>query len=126
MKEAESVRVAVVVGVGAGLGAALGRRFARGYAVALVARGGEKLEAFAREVADAGGRIDGFYYCPHLPNASVEKYRTDCDCRKPKPGMIHSAARDLSLDVGGSYVVGDRWRVVAPDLPGHGRSANPA
>ncbi len=56
MKEAESVRVAVVVGVGAGLGAALGRRFSRGYAVALVARGGEKLEAFAREVADAGGR----------------------------------------------------------------------
>ena len=56
MKEAESLRVAVVVGVGAGLGAALGRRFSRGYAVALVARGGEKLEAFAREVADAGGR----------------------------------------------------------------------
>ena len=56
MKEAESVRVAVVVGVGAGLGAALGRRFSRGYAVALVARGGEKLEAFAQEVADAGGR----------------------------------------------------------------------
>ena len=64
----------------------------------------------SRKVADAGGRIDGFYYCPHLPTAAVEKYRTDCDCRKPKPGMIHSAARDLSLDVSRSFVVGDRWR----------------
>jgi D-glycero-D-manno-heptose 1,7-bisphosphate phosphatase len=63
-----------------------------------------------RKMTDAGGRIDAFYYCPHLPTAVVEKYRTDCDCRKPKPGMIHSAARDLSLDVSGSYLVGDRWR----------------
>jgi D-glycero-D-manno-heptose 1,7-bisphosphate phosphatase len=67
-------------------------------------------DTIAGKVAGAGGRIDGFYYCPHLPTAAVEKYRTDCDCRKPKPGMIHSAARDLSLDVHGSYVVGDRWR----------------
>ena len=67
-------------------------------------------EAIAKKVARAGGRIDGFYYCPHLPTATVEKYRTDCECRKPKPGMIHSAARDLSIDVSGSFVVGDRWR----------------
>ena len=67
-------------------------------------------DAIGRRVAEAGGRIDAFYYCPHLPTAVVEKYRTDCDCRKPKPGMIHSAARDLSLDVNASYVVGDRWR----------------
>ena len=49
-------RVAAVVGVGPGLGAALARRFASGYAVALLARGGEKLEALAREIGDAGGR----------------------------------------------------------------------
>ena len=67
-------------------------------------------DAIAKKVAGAGGRIDGFYYCPHLPTAAVEKYRTECDCRKPKPGMIHTAARDLSLDVGRSFVVGDRWR----------------
>jgi D-glycero-D-manno-heptose 1,7-bisphosphate phosphatase len=67
-------------------------------------------DSIGRKVADAGGRIDAFYYCPHLPTAAVEKYRTDCDCRKPKPGMIHTAARDLSLDVSGSYLVGDRWR----------------
>jgi D-glycero-D-manno-heptose 1,7-bisphosphate phosphatase len=70
----------------------------------------EAHDSIGRKVADAGGRIDAFYYCPHLPTAAVEKYRTDCDCRKPKPGMIHSAARDLSLDVSGSYLVGDRWR----------------
>ena len=64
----------------------------------------------SRKVAHAGGRIDAFYYCPHLPTAAVEKYRTDCDCRKPKPGMILSAARDLSIDVSRSFVVGDRWR----------------
>jgi NAD(P)-dependent dehydrogenase (short-subunit alcohol dehydrogenase family) len=48
--------VAAVVGVGAGLGAALARRFAKGYSVALVARGREKLEAFTNEVAQAGSR----------------------------------------------------------------------
>jgi NAD(P)-dependent dehydrogenase (short-subunit alcohol dehydrogenase family) len=48
--------VAAIVGVGPGLGAALARRFATSYAVALVARGGEKLEQYAREIADAGGR----------------------------------------------------------------------
>src|SRR5207244_895730 len=45
-------------------------------------------DAIARKVAAAGGQIDGFYYCPHLPTAAVEKYRTECECRKPKPGMI--------------------------------------
>jgi D-glycero-D-manno-heptose 1,7-bisphosphate phosphatase len=58
----------------------------------------------------AGGRIEGYYYCPHSAHAAVERYRTDCDCRKPKPGMILAAARDHSLDLSRSFVVGDRWR----------------
>lgn len=58
----------------------------------------------------AGGKIEGYYYCPHSPHAAVERYRTDCDCRKPKPGMILAAARDHSLDLAQSFVVGDRWR----------------
>ena len=58
----------------------------------------------------AGARIDGYYYCPHSTHAVVERYRTDCECRKPKPGMILAAARDHSLDVSTSFVVGDRWR----------------
>jgi D-glycero-D-manno-heptose 1,7-bisphosphate phosphatase len=81
-----------------------------------VARGffGEGFVKEAHEFLDrtfrAGqARIDGFYYCPHLPEASVEAYRRQCDCRKPRPGMIRDAERDLDLDIPGSYVVGDRW-----------------
>jgi D-glycero-D-manno-heptose 1,7-bisphosphate phosphatase len=69
-----------------------------------------------QRVADAGGRIDAFYYCPHHPHAAVEQYRTECDCRKPKPGMILNAARDLSLDLTKSYTVGDRWRDIEMGL----------
>jgi D-glycero-D-manno-heptose 1,7-bisphosphate phosphatase len=64
----------------------------------------------SRRFEEGGAAIDGYYYCPHLPHASLERYRTDCDCRKPKPGMINAACRDLSLDVAHSFVVGDRWR----------------
>jgi NAD(P)-dependent dehydrogenase (short-subunit alcohol dehydrogenase family) len=53
---ADSKKVAVVVGVGAGLGNALARRFAKEYAVALVARGADKLEGFAKEIEKSGGR----------------------------------------------------------------------
>ncbi len=59
---------------------------------------------------DAGGaRVDGFYYCPHHPEASVEQYRIACDCRKPQPGLLRRAASDLGLDLSRSFVVGDRW-----------------
>ena len=63
-----------------------------------------------------GAKIDGYYYCPHSTHAVVEKYRTDCDCRKPKPGMILAAAREHSLDLSRSFVVGDRWRDVEMGL----------
>jgi D-glycero-D-manno-heptose 1,7-bisphosphate phosphatase len=58
----------------------------------------------------AGAKVEGYYYCPHSPHASVERYRSDCDCRKPKPGMILAAARDHGIDVSRSFVIGDRWR----------------
>jgi D-glycero-D-manno-heptose 1,7-bisphosphate phosphatase len=60
-------------------------------------------------VAEGGGRIDGFYYCPHHPTAEIEEYRRDCDCRKPGPGMLRQAARDLDLDLSRSFAVGDKW-----------------
>ena len=50
-------------------------------------------------VKAGGGRIDGFYYCPHHPTAEIERYRKDCDCRKPGPGMLRAAA--VALDAGG-------------------------
>jgi D-glycero-D-manno-heptose 1,7-bisphosphate phosphatase len=58
-----------------------------------------------------GGRahVDGFYYCPHHIEASVERYRIACDCRKPQPGLLRRAASELNLDLTRSFVVGDRW-----------------
>jgi D-glycero-D-manno-heptose 1,7-bisphosphate phosphatase len=58
---------------------------------------------------DGGVAVAGYYYCPHLKDARVESYRRVCDCRKPEPGMVLRAARDLDLDLSRSYVIGDRW-----------------
>jgi D-glycero-D-manno-heptose 1,7-bisphosphate phosphatase len=58
----------------------------------------------------AGAKVDGYYYCPHSPYAVVERYRLDCECRKPKPGMILAAAREHAIDLSRSVLVGDRWR----------------
>jgi len=81
-------------------------------------------EAFVQEthrvlggrVAEGGGRIDAFYYCPHYPDGKVERYRQACECRKPKPGMLLRAAADLSLDLSQSFSVGDRWSDVEAGL----------
>jgi D-glycero-D-manno-heptose 1,7-bisphosphate phosphatase len=62
-----------------------------------------------RRMREGGARVDAYYYCPHHPDGVVEAFRKTCECRKPKPGMIHQAARDLDVDVRGSFVVGDRW-----------------
>ena len=60
-------------------------------------------------LAAGGARVEGFYYCPHHPEAVIEQYRKSCDCRKPQPGLLHRAARDLDLALDRSFVVGDRW-----------------
>ncbi len=62
-----------------------------------------------RELAGAGAHVDGIYICPHHPEAKEEKFRLNCDCRKPKNGLFLTAARELDLDLSKSYVVGDRW-----------------
>jgi D-glycero-D-manno-heptose 1,7-bisphosphate phosphatase len=74
-------------------------------------------EQFVRETHElitgrmraGGATVDGFYYCPHHPDASIESYRKDCDCRKPAPGMLTRAAADLQLDLARSFSVGDKW-----------------
>jgi D-glycero-D-manno-heptose 1,7-bisphosphate phosphatase len=63
----------------------------------------------ADRLAAGGAHVDGFYYCPHHPEATVEEFRRDCECRKPKPGMLTRAAADLDLALDRSFVVGDRW-----------------
>ena len=60
-----------------------------------------------QEVEAGGGRIDAFYYCPHHPREGQPPYRQDCDCRKPRPGMLLRAAAEHDLDLGASYMVGD-------------------
>ncbi len=59
-------------------------------------------------VTASGGRIDAWYYCPHHPRAIIDKLRVDCDCRKPKPGMVSRAAGEFSIDLARSFVVGDK------------------
>src|SRR5262245_15896635 len=70
----------------------------------------QRAHAFVNaRVAAGDARIDGFYYCPHHPKAGIEKYRRDCECRKPGPGMLRQAAADLDLDLSRSFAIGDRW-----------------
>jgi D-glycero-D-manno-heptose 1,7-bisphosphate phosphatase len=55
-----------------------------------------------------GVSLDSVEYCPHLPDAPVERFRADCDCRKPKPGMLRRAIQNLDIEPGASFLVGDR------------------
>ncbi|PJG82070.1 D-glycero-beta-D-manno-heptose 1,7-bisphosphate 7-phosphatase [Caviibacterium pharyngocola] len=58
-------------------------------------------------LADRGVDLDGIYYCPHHPEGQGE-YRQDCDCRKPKPGMLLQAIKELRIDPQQSFMVGDK------------------
>lgn len=66
--------------------------------------------ALLARLAEAGARVDGIWYCPHLDVAGIPPYRRECACRKPKPGMVLEAARALSLDLSKSWIVGDARR----------------
>ena len=58
--------------------------------------------------AAAGAPLAGVYHCPHHPDAGDGALRRDCDCRKPAPGMLLAAARDLNLDLSRSALFGDK------------------
>jgi histidinol-phosphate phosphatase family protein len=60
-----------------------------------------------RRLLSKGAHIDAIYYCPHHPNATLEKYRLKCACRKPGKGMILRAAREQSVDLSRSVMIGD-------------------
>ncbi|MGB7295062.1 MAG: HAD family hydrolase [Candidatus Aminicenantales bacterium] len=53
-------------------------------------------------------RIDAIYYCPHYALSADPRYRKECDCRKPRPGLARRAAADLGIDLGSSYMIGDK------------------
>jgi D,D-heptose 1,7-bisphosphate phosphatase len=68
----------------------------------------EKMNRMVRtELARRGGGLDAEYYCLHHPDALVKKYKADCDCRKPKAGLLLRAAKENGIDMGGSFFVGD-------------------
>jgi D-glycero-D-manno-heptose 1,7-bisphosphate phosphatase len=80
---------------------------ARGYfPESLVQQVHEKLAGLVRA---AGARLDGIYYCPHHPQEGNSPYRQDCACRKPRPGLIERASRELEIDLAGSSIIGDSW-----------------
>lgn len=73
---------------------------------------GELHAAIARQLALAGAHVDGWYHCPHHPDALIEALRVVCRCRKPEPGMLLDAIRDLGLDPQRSWMIGDKWHDV--------------
>lgn len=56
-----------------------------------------------------GARVDGIFFCPHYPEGKVPEYSRPCECRKPRIGLIEMACRQLPVDMGHSYVIGDRY-----------------
>jgi len=71
----------------------------------------EKMKA---ELETKGAKIDAIYYCPHHPEKDhpditpeLLKYRIECDCRKPKTGMLEQAAKDFNLDLKECFMIGD-------------------
>jgi D-glycero-D-manno-heptose 1,7-bisphosphate phosphatase len=59
-------------------------------------------ELLCAELARSNAKLDAIYYCPHDPN------NISCECRKPRPGMLFRARRDLDIDLSQSYVIGDK------------------
>jgi len=63
--------------------------------------------AMSRSLSAMGAKIDAFYYCAHHPDAVVERYRGDHPERKPNPGMLLRAMRELGIDASSSLMIGD-------------------
>jgi D-glycero-D-manno-heptose 1,7-bisphosphate phosphatase len=64
-------------------------------------------EELERRLGNVGAHVDGYYFCPHHPNATLPQYREQCACRKPKPGMLFDAARQFGIDLHQSVIIGD-------------------
>ncbi len=65
-------------------------------------------DAMKQALVDAGSAVDAVYHCPHHPKGSVEVLRVVCECRKPAPGMILRAARELNISLPASLLIGDK------------------
>ncbi len=58
-------------------------------------------------LSEHGLTLNGFYYCPHHPEGNMPPYNTECDCRKPKSGMLIEASKDLDINLNESWMIGD-------------------
>lgn len=68
----------------------------------------ERVQARVLELlASEGAMLDGFHLCFHHPEGRVPELSRPCDCRKPAPGLLLEAARDLEIELGSSWMVGD-------------------
>jgi len=62
-----------------------------------------------RQIIELGGpKFDAMYFCPHHPNATLPEYRKNCNCRKPRNGMMMQAAEKYNIDLSKSFMIGDR------------------
>lgn len=79
--------------------------------------------AMARDLAAIGAHIDAVAFCPHHPAGAVARFAVECDCRKPRPGMILKLLRDWPVERDSSFLIGDKDRDIvaaeAAGLPGH-------
>ena len=103
-----------------GVGEAIKKLCETGYKVILVsnqpgiAKGNLSEETFEEirskmkeELVKEGASLDGEYYCFHHPEAKVERLKANCECRKPKPGLILKAAQNMDIDLSQSWMIGD-------------------
>lgn len=65
-----------------------------------------------KKVQKESAKIDAIYFCPHHPTEGIQKYRINCDCRKPKPGMIKQAQKEFDISLNKSIMIGDRYKDV--------------
>jgi D-glycero-D-manno-heptose 1,7-bisphosphate phosphatase len=68
----------------------------------------EVQRSLVEQVEAGGGRFDAVYACVHHPSVGKPPYRAECDCRKPRPGLLRRAEDELGVDLARSWVVGDR------------------
>ncbi|MEP0814403.1 MAG: HAD family hydrolase [bacterium] len=64
-------------------------------------------------INNGGAAPAAYYFCPHFPEGTIPEYAVECRCRKPKPGMVNQAVRELDIDLANSAIVGD---TVAADI----------
>jgi D-glycero-D-manno-heptose 1,7-bisphosphate phosphatase len=67
-------------------------------------------ETLQKKMQEQGAQIDAIYYCPHHPKEGRGKYKSECNCRKPKPGMVLKAVDEYEIDLQKSFMIGDRYK----------------